>query len=193
MIHGHDARLAVEPVDAPLAELEAAWEDEPSPWAVVIGLLGEGRVYGFDCEAGVVPVDHAGLIRDLAQLARGILAVEAVSQVVDGEGRSTVRFVVGDTLLRFEPEDLGDWYDVAAVVGALNAALERLDARERYLLLHTGDQSCLVVFVRAQAFRAAAAELRIPIERDADAARRTGVAFEEYVRSMLQDPEGRGA
>jgi hypothetical protein len=166
------AAAGLDPADGALAEIDADWSDPPDPFAVVTRLIGEARMTGFDCETCIVPADHARLVRDLARLAEGVFPIESVSQQAGDADRYVVRFVARDRAIRFEARALGDWYDVPAVIGALNVALEQAGLQERYVRLHTGDQTCLVAFVRGEGFVEAAAELRVPIEVDPTTAAR---------------------
>ena len=189
------ARLAGEGLIAPpaperLAELTAEWCRRPDAVALVCSLLhGQGRLLIFDCEAGPAPVDHTRLIRELMSLCQPVFAVEALSQQQDEDDPPNadyqVRIAHGGRSLCFTAHNLGGWYDVGAVLAALNRALEVAGRPERFAALHSGDQSCWVTFLPAEPLRRAAAELSIPLEDDPDASRRCGVAFEQLLAQKL--------
>lgn len=78
-----------------------------------------------------------------------------------------------------------------SVIKGLNAALADAGYRERFVMLHSGGQTCALTFAPEAAFRQVARELRLPLEDDYQAAMRAGIAFEQYVRRKMAEDERR--
>jgi hypothetical protein len=173
-----------------LAQIEQDCEGEPGAGSIFPLLHGAGRLLFFDCETGVFPVDYVDLVDDLMAISRDVFEIEAVSQrsPQDSEGY-VVQFVSGDRVYRSTPQDFGDWYAVEAVVSVLNEALSDAGREERFVLLYTGDQTCLVTFAPEEAFRQVAHELCIPLEQDYRAAMDRGIAYEQHVFQYIQQQE----
>ena len=136
--------------------------------------------------------DYVKLVTDLGGISRGALAVECAVQeplagrgCEDGLAHLTVKVVERERIVRFNAQYRGDWFDLSSTLAALDRAIEESGRPERFFALHTGDQTCFVVCADGQAFRRAAADLKIPYETDPDAGVRCGVAFEVYVRESL--------
>jgi hypothetical protein len=71
----------------------------------------------------------------------------------------------------FSLRDHGRYINLDDVLAGLNGVLERLDFAERFIHIEIGDVAGVVVFVRAEAFFAAAETLRIPLKTDRETAR----------------------
>jgi hypothetical protein len=172
-----------------LATLEHEWDAKPSPFNVVMTLL-QDRIVFFDTEAPLVPPDYVKLVMDLDKLTRGALAIECATQDPPA-GRHceselehiAVAIVEREHVIRFHAEFRGDWFDVSTTLAALDGALELAGKPERFFVLETGDQCCCITCAPGGAFESAASRLGIPIERDADAAARAGIAYERRVIS----------
>ena len=93
----------------------------------------------------------------------------------------TVQFIYRDRLYRFEAENYGDYYDVEAVVCALNTALEHNGQRERYIGLYTGDQCACFVFADPKVFVPVAQKYGLPLSEHPSEAMRAGRAYEQRV------------
>jgi hypothetical protein len=174
-----------------LATLEREWDAKPSPFNVVLTLLQERVVY-FDTEAPLVPPDYVKLVTRLDKLTRGALAIECATQEPQaGRGCESelehiaVAIVDRERVIRYRAEYRGDWFDVSATLAALDGALELAGRPERFFVLETGDQCCCITCAPGDAFESAANRLGIPIERDADASARAGIAYERRVISSL--------
>ncbi len=172
-----------------LVTLEREWDEKPSPFNVVLTLLQDRIVY-FDTEAPLVPPDYVKLVIDLGTLTRGALAIECATQEPQaGRGcdaeleHIAVAIVDRERVIRFHAEYRGDWFDVSATLAALDGALELAGKPERFFVLETGDQCCCITCAPGGAFESAANRLGIPLERDADASVRAGIAYERRVIS----------
>jgi hypothetical protein len=141
----------------------------------------------FDTETGLVPCRHDYLIDDFAQGSSGEFKPECAIQVWvresedDYDSPYLVQFVYSGRLYRFGAENYGDYYDVEAVVEALNVALTRSGRQERYIGLYTGGQIAHFFFADPTAFAPIAEKYAIPLSADPSEAMRAGMAFEERV------------
>lgn len=162
-------------------------------WLLMDALLISGVVLVFDTETGEVPVHHDFLLLDLAAISRGAFAPTAVSEEFknptskdDTDGPYLVQFVHQDRLYRVTAENLGDWYDVPAMLAIANRAVADTGAKERFITLYTGDQTAQVLFADPAAVKTAAAESLLVLEDDPDSGRRDGKAFEEQMIEQLK-------
>jgi hypothetical protein len=152
-------------------------------------LLKSGHALWFDVETGTFPNNHDSLLRELAALIKpsldGVSFEELPPTIDDGSGVYRLRAYVDGQRLEIEAEDLGDWYDVDAVLRLLDAVLLERKARERYVLLETRDQTAIIVAARAEVLEAAL-DAGLIRSDNPDAARTLGKAFEERVLRSLQ-------
>src|SRR5262249_13478331 len=151
--------------------------------ALLTGALSYANLTtAFDTETGFVPCNHHHLIRQFGRGSDGRFTPEYPVQVWhrqgegDYDGPYTVQFIYRGRLYRFGAENYGDYYDVGAVVRALNAALEHNGHRERYLGLYTGDQCARFVFADPAAFVPVARRYGLPLSQDPSEAMRAGRA-----------------
>jgi HEAT repeat protein len=143
-----------------------------------------GVVTTVDVESGQVPCRHEDLVRRFAANSCGRFTPECPVQMwyrEDEEDRDTpylVQFIHRGKLYRFVASNSHlDYYDVAAVVGGINAALERDGHPERYLVLQPDGQSTWFVFADPAAFLPIAERYFLP----AAGVRRTARALDERV------------
>jgi hypothetical protein len=170
-------------------KIDAQWRQNQRPLSVIFSLLfGVNRLVWFDCETSRLHPDYVGLMEDLAEISREVFLMQFISQRVNpATDESEIMFVVGDRAYSFTARDFGDWYDVEFVIKGLNAALIDSGSRERFIALFTGDQTSSITFAPEVMFRQAARELGLPLEADYQASMKAGVAFEQYVRTKLED------
>jgi hypothetical protein len=182
-----EAGVIPRPEEDVIRKIEDRWQQQRSPYSIILDLLAEShRLTGFDTETGMVTVNYLKLIDMFLDISREEFRAEAFSQEVNPtSGESEIQFVCDERVYSFTARNFGDWYDVEAVIHGLNQALEESESAERFIVLYTGDQTCLVTFAPGAAFRRMARELRLPLEDDVQASMKRGVAFEEYVRSSL--------
>jgi hypothetical protein len=142
------------------------------------------RFFAFDVETGMAPSDHAGLVEDFAAASDGHLRIECPVQIWhrkdedDYDAPYTVRFIHAGRLIRFGAENYGDWYDVEAVVNALNAALESAGLPDRYLPLEPAGQVAQFILAPPDTLHPIAEKYGLPLSTDPAAAMRQGQAFE---------------
>lgn len=157
------------------------------------GFLTAARLAtSFDVETGTSPNRHDLLVLELAALAGDRFRPEAVLETYelaseDAEsGTYSVRFIHGDRLYEFAPEDLGDWYDLEAVLAALDRALQDAGLRERYVMLEPDGQVAEVAFGDPSKVRAAAPELGLALADGATGAMRAGQEAEKRMLDALR-------
>jgi hypothetical protein len=163
---------------------------EPSLLTLALG-YSDLTVY-FDTETGSLPCKHHDLILDFARSSGGRFGPECPVQIWhcqdedDYKGPYTVQFIYCGRLYRFAAENYGDYYDVDAVVRAMNVALEHNGQRERYIGLYTGDQCAHFVFADPAAFIPIAQRYGLPLSQDGSEAMRAGRAYEQHVFDSLK-------
>jgi hypothetical protein len=161
--------------------------DTSNPESVIEALGQAGILTGFDVETGVLPCGHHRLILDFAANSTGRFHPECAVEIwhrkneEDFEAPYTVRFIDRGRLYTFGAENHGDWYDVEAVVQAINFALETAGKAERFIALDGDGQVALYVLADPKAFRPIAAKYALPLSDEPDKAMRDGKAFEQKV------------
>ena len=173
-------------------------------------LSSAGTLHRFDTETGMFPNEHDSLLRELAALAPdvldGVLFVEvapgasgggldlgdgtslrpdSLDDALDDEGPYTLVAYMDGHAYTTMAENLGDWFDVRAVVGMLNELARRRHDGTRWQVLPTGDQTATVLAAPGPAIRRAMREGLIE-GADADQARQDGRAFEERAIEALR-------
>jgi len=151
-----------------------------------------GLLTSFDTETGELPVRHDKLLLELAAHSGGAFKPEAAHERWERKGEEdedapyTVQFIHSGRLYRFPAQNLGDWYDVPAVLAAANKALADAGGSRRFITLEGDGQVANIAFVDPVAYAKAARELYLPAATDPDAARRDGKAFENQVVDQLR-------
>jgi hypothetical protein len=143
-------------------------------------MVREGRAAHFDAETGTFPNRHDELIlKELVEGGGGLFQPTRAIEVWRKDGEYyDVAFEHRGKWYRFGAENLGDWYDVDAVMDAANRALEDGGVSERFHSIVTGGQDALLVLATSESLQAAARELSLPTEQNAESARDLGKAFE---------------
>jgi hypothetical protein len=127
-------------------------DDEDAGWpAVTPGdfLAQRGNAAWFDVETGTFPNDHHYLLRELAGLAESRLKEATFTEVppsdyhADDEPYQLTGTLDG-TDYQATAENLGDWYDLGAVLELLNRMAVQNALPERFVSLPTGDQTATV-------------------------------------------------
>lgn len=197
----HEIGILPAPIAPDPSDLES---DRPSV-QTRHALQRAGVVIGFDTETSVFPNRHDVLIERFAEKSLGRFRPEATREVWFGEGADPgpqsdldpppsgegyiVEFVHDGRLYRFPCENYGDWYDVEAVAGAINRALDDSGAAERFVALHTGGQDSSFVFTRPELAREADERNLLLLASSNDEGRERGKAFEKAVLERLTSPQ----
>jgi hypothetical protein len=163
-----EAEVIEPPSEELQRELRVEWEEDLKAGAIVHRLLGEsGRLLWFDAEASMVPPDYVTLLRRFRECGLPTFDASAFWQhTSDQTGESTVQFLLAEQVHTFLARDIGDWYDVEAVMQGINGALEELGVTHRFIQLHTFDQTILLTFGPETSLRRAARALHLPLEDD---------------------------
>jgi hypothetical protein len=157
------------PTEEKLNELEAEWTDRPNALNAAFAILDRLAVFIFKTVDSTV--DHAEVVTELAEITEHRFVVEDVVQTVESEDELRIRFIHNGAGYMFSLRDHGRYINLDDVLAGLNGVLERLDFAERFIHIEIGDVAGVVVFVRAEAFFAAAETLRIPLKTDRETAR----------------------
>jgi hypothetical protein len=182
--------------DAALAEATRRGVD-------LLGLIwaaGE-RLAFMNIKCDSLPPPHHALFKALLDIARPNIMVEEVSQTdtdnyrrepvsalpgamaqIDLGTTCTVSFVHGGVAHSFNARPSGWWLDVPAVIEGFNQFMIAIGRDDRCFQLLMGDSHCFFLVAPESKFRKAADCLHIPLEADADRARREGLA---YVRQVV--------
>ena len=164
----HDAAfpLARYPEPGALAErlLELKLITRPTreePGATVEDLLtSAGVATRFDTETGQFPNEHDVLLAELAELTGPLLedVVFEERAPLDEGGAYVLRAYDRGQRLSARARNLGDWFDVGAVIGLLNVVLRDRGSELRFVSAPTGDQTALLIVAPKQALIAARTE-----------------------------------
>ena len=171
-----------------LRELHLLGEEEVPREArsVLDYLMATGRAIQFDVETDTYPNHHDSLLRRLAHLAPSSSVGRATFAETAGEDESYTLFAWrDDTGFSTPAEDLGDWYDVNAVVGMLNSLARSAGDSTRWIQLGTGDQMAFVVAGPADSLQTLLRE-ELLVDVDSDP-RAEGLAAEEEIRELLEE------
>lgn len=170
---------------------------EPVPADEARGFLHAAKRFAmFDVETGDSPNRHDRLILKLAAASGGKFKPELATEEYgmtdedDENGKYVVKFVHGGMLYKFQPKDLEDWYDLHAVLTAVNRALIDAGVAERFVPLEPEGQVAELVFGAPAGVKAASKELGVTVSKDPDAARKKGVGAQDKVLEQLRDFEG---
>ena len=113
-------------------------------------LMAAGHAYWFDVETDQYPNQHDSLMRSLAQLVTPVLddaIFEERAPKDETEETAPYELIAYSAGKRFRTpaKNLGDWYDVDAVLRLMNAVMADRKAPARFTNLATTDQSLIVV------------------------------------------------
>lgn len=150
-------------------------------------LASAGHAYWFDVETGLFPNEHDGLLRALADLVSPALDGATFEEIAppDDEGPYQLVARMDGKVYRVAAENLGDWYDVAAVLRLLDTLIAVRSADARLVMLDSEDQTAVVV---GGSKKAVGEALRLGLIRSGDAGTPAdaGKAFEAQVIQSLR-------
>jgi hypothetical protein len=151
-------------------------------------LADAGYVTAFDAETGMFPNQHDSRLRELARLVKPALDGAVFEEDAPSGDEGPYRLVAyfDGKRYRAPARNLGDWYDVEAMLGLLNVMLETRGRDERMASLQTEDQIAWVVGGPRSAIDAAFAK-GVLVPGDAGDAEGEGKAFEDEVLESLED------
>ena len=183
-----DTGLIPKPDQTSMHQIEEEWQEQQDPMSVVLSLFTDiNRLVWFDCENGRVPPDYRDLLDNLVTISSPVFKPEAISQTVDNvSGQSEIAFIYDKKPYSILVQNLGDWFDVQTFFRGLNSILAGTGKNEQFFLLYTGDQTCIVVFAQRHAFLQVTESLKLPLEENYQAAMKTGIAYEQYIREKIE-------
>jgi hypothetical protein len=161
--------------------------DAPSGPTAEDALMARGSGTTFDTETGMFPNEHDALLADLAALVGPALDGAVFEEVVPRteDGPYLLRAYLDGKRYDLSAENFGDWYDVGAVIGLLDAMLIARGRNERFLMLETGDQTAIVIAGPARGLRALVDDHLVQVAGATDAMD-TGKAFEDQWFEQLE-------
>jgi len=156
--------------------------------SVVLTLAG--HAWWFDVETDRYPNYHDSLMRNLASLVSPVLDETVFEEVAPPMAEESVPYrltvYVAGKRLRAEARNLGDWYDVEAVLNLMNAAMKEIHSDIRFIPLPTGDQSLVILGAPESAINRAI-QARLIRPGDAGDVERAGKKFEAEALDGLTD------
>lgn len=149
-----------------------------------------GAAYLFDVETDTFPNEHDGLLFTLAALGGGawgdVLFEEDVPPSEDGAAPYTLHAYGWGKKYVTSAKNLGDWFDVAAVVALLNAMARDRGMTTRWIVLETWGQEAMVAAADEawlhQAWKDGLLQPAMP-----GAAQEAGKEFESLVLQKIRD------
>lgn len=126
------------------AQLEALWKKSSHPRRFVSNFLDEhNMLLWYDAESGESPVPYADLIEAYKSKSLGTLKHLDVWADKNGE-----KFTIlsKNSAYVVTPGNSGDWYDVSLVDELITKVLADLNCTDRFLPVHTDDQTAMYVF-----------------------------------------------
>jgi len=150
-------------------------------------LEAAGHAYWFDVETGMFPNEHDGLLRALASLVSPALDGATFEEIAPPNDEGPYQLVarMDGKVYRVPAENLGDWYDVTAVLRLLDTLIAARRADARLLMLDSDDQTAVVV---GGSRKAVGEALRLGLIRsgNADEPAAAGKAFEAEALPSLR-------
>lgn len=150
-------------------------------------LESAGHAYWFDVETGLFPNEHDGLLRALADLVSPALDGATFEEIAPPNDEGPYQLVarMDGRTYRVPAENLGDWYDVTAVLRLLDTLIAARKADARLVMLDSQDQTAIVV---GGSRKAVGEALRLGLihSGDADEPAAAGKAFEAQVLQSLR-------
>jgi hypothetical protein len=151
-----------------------------------------GRVDQFDTETDTFPNAHHVLLARLARLAPALGDV-SFDEVPPPEsamdaGPYVLHAWTDGKRFTLKARNNGDWYDLEAVLGLLNALLATKGSEVRFVTLATGDQSAKVIAAPLPILERLVSDRLVTLD-SSDDAMNDGKAFEEKVFRQLQKGE----
>ncbi len=151
-----------------------------------------GRVLPFDVETGMFPNQHHVLLTKLAQLTPALSDVvfdeiAPLEEQMD-DGPYELRAWVGGKRYSVTAQNNGDWYDVTATLGLLNALLLTKQSDERFVVLPSDGQIASAMVAPLPALEALVKDGLLEIGASEEAMN-GGKEFEEKVFRQLNGEE----
>jgi len=163
---------------------------ERAPITVAEVLAARGRLTSFDTETGQFPNEHDELLAELAALATPALDDVVFEEIPPPQRENdegpyyTLHAYAGGKRYTVIANNYGDWYDVDASIGLVNALLIARRSPLRLAALYTGDQTATVLAAPASGIRALRDTKLIELAKASDSMR-AGKEFEDRVFESL--------
>jgi hypothetical protein len=130
--------------------------------------------------------DYRELLNRLSKIGSSQLRITDIDVQLDGEMCREVNCKIAGHPARFNPEFMGDWTDLEAVLKGLNSGLAAAGRSERFASLFTGDQTACVIIGRADGLSSLAETLGLPLDSNANAGVAIGIAAENHAAEQIK-------
>lgn len=168
------------------AKYEENWRDKRHAFHLLLGILADAEALAWPIiKTDMVPADHVDAIERICKASGAELPIEDATQSVDADGHLHVRFIYDGRPFTLKAEQLGRYLDLPALMNGLNAALQAVGHKKRFFQLTGEGEVAFIVFAFAKEFPKAARKLRLAIETDHDAARRSTMEYVAHVRQVI--------
>lgn len=192
----HAGGVLSQPTDADMLRIDkrvSEYGDTAESDRLYAALSEMGVLASFDAESDEIPCRHDRLIRStFADASGGKFRPTHVRQIWHQKNKNdrtapyTVEFTFGKHRYRFPAENMGDWYDLKAVLTGVNAALKHEGLAERFVALEPNGQFAAFLFTDPKRLAPLAQKYHIPLQSDPDHARKLGLDFEREVLETLK-------
>jgi hypothetical protein len=162
-------------------------------WTTGEDLLGSSvHAVHFDPETGQWPNEHDHLARQLsrpiAKAMQGVMFEELAEENEAGVSSYQLRAYFDGVVFEVAPADNGDWYDVPAVVGLVNAVLKRRGAKERVAITSLWGNDATVIAAQGAAIARAREEGWLELVDGGNAVDQAIKQEKELLREVLKQP-----
>jgi hypothetical protein len=185
------------PTEREIADARRSAGVDPSPTAELFILLERLGVYWvFDAEADEFPPPYQRLYRQFAAFTKDAFSFQGFQQREvkaageEVEESSIVEFAAAGKLFVIRTPPIGDWFDLGAVEGAVNRALELSGKKERIIGIETESQEARYVFGSPEVWQQVAKEFAFPLAKGPSQAVKEGKDFEKEVLEALKKEGG---
>ncbi|AVP96349.1 hypothetical protein C7S18_03710 [Ahniella affigens] len=152
-------------------------------------LVAAGHAIWFDVETGTFPNEHDSLLRSLARLITPTLDACVFEEVPPGLDDESGPYVLNAYWAGKQysgyAENLGDWYDLDAVLDLINRVVVDSGSTQRFVVLATGDQTAIVLAAPIDTIQRASQAGLIELA-DPSVAQALGKAAEAHVQAILE-------
>lgn len=152
-------------------------------------LVAARHAYWFDVETGMYPNQHDSLMRQLSSLIAPELDAAVFEEIAPGFDDESAPYEIvayaKGKKYRTLAENLGDWYDIDAVLRLMNTIMADRKSATRFVSLATEDQTMIIVAGPSTAIAAAAKQGLLELGDPAEA-ERLGKHFEDRMLKSLQ-------
>jgi hypothetical protein len=180
---GEHRRKSIKP--SMITKMQKALDTGDGFKAVTTFLQRMRAVYSFDTEWNPVP-DYGQLLSELSRIGARRVTISDIQVELEGEVCREVNCRIAGHPARFNPSFMGDWTDLEAVLGGLNAGLAAAGRLERFANLNSGGQDAYVIIGHAAGLASLVKTLGLPLDPNVNAAIAVGIAAENHMAEQIK-------